>query len=368
MLKPLTQAKKLAKLGSRSLTRAHVALQRRPALKAAFAEAVQAVATALGKRLDAEVTLESQLLDAAVKGPNSLASPGVFALVSLDEVGGFAVVELEPQLCSALVDKLAGGNGESLAPLALSEAERAGTSLLVLDALAALRNSPVEKALGPRLVRIVTSAAEVTAVTDLRAAHLAVRVKLSCGPATGFARVLIPASALRFWVESVPAEVVVPAPEVAAASVPVSVIAGRATLTTADIDTLTGGDVVLLEGLSGTREALTGPARLVGTTFAITGHIGPDAFTVAALHTEPAMNDATTIQKAPELPVEVEVELCKVRLTVAELGALQVGGVIPLRVGAGEPVALKLGDAVVAIAELVEIEGEIGARILRLAK
>ena len=366
MLKPVTQAKKLVRLGSRSLTRAHVALQRRPALKAAISEAAQAVGAALSKRLDAEVTLEPQLLDAAVKGANSLASPGAFALVALDEVGGCAVVELEPQLCSALVDRLAGGPGEVLAPLALSEAECAGTSLLVLDALAALRTSPVEKALGPRLLRLVSSAAEVTAITDLRQMHLAVRVKLSCGPATGFIRVLIPASALRFWLESTPAEVIAPAPEIAAASVPVAVIAGRATLTVADLDTLTAGDVVLLEALSGTRESLLGPARLVGTTFAITGHIGPDAFTVAALHTEPAMNDATTIQKAPELPVEVE--LCKLRLTVAELGALQVGGVIPLRVGAGEPVALKLGDAVVAIAELVEIEGEIGARILRLAK
>src|SRR6185437_13327913 len=139
----------------------------------------QAVAAALSKRLDAEVTIEAQLLDAAVRGPNSLASPGVFAMVALDEVGGFATVELEPQLCAALVDKLAGGTGETLAPLALSEAEHAGTSLLLLDALAALRPTPVEKALGPRLVRLVTSAAEVAANTDLRQVHLAVRARVS---------------------------------------------------------------------------------------------------------------------------------------------------------------------------------------------
>src|SRR6185437_11942531 len=128
-LTQLNQVRKLVKLGSRSLTRAHVELQRRPGLRAALGDVGQAVAAALSKRLDAEVTIEAQLLDAAVRGPNSLASPGVFAMVALDEVGGFATVELEPQLCAALVDKLAGGTGETLAPLALSEAEHAGTSL-----------------------------------------------------------------------------------------------------------------------------------------------------------------------------------------------------------------------------------------------
>jgi len=62
----------------------------------------------------------------------------------------------------------------------------------------------------------------------------------------------------------------------------------------------------------------------------------------------------------------VEVELAKVRLTLAELGAIAPGGIIPLRIAPGEPVALKVGDATVAIAELVDVDGEIGARILRL--
>ena len=80
------------------------------------------------------------------------------------------------------------------------------------------------------------------------------------------------------------------------------------------------------------------------------------------------MNDATQITRAPELPVDVQVELATVRLTIAELGAIQPGGVVPLRIAPGEPVTLRIGDSAVAIAELVEIEGEIGARILRLCK
>jgi type III secretion protein Q len=68
------------------------------------------------------------------------------------------------------------------------------------------------------------------------------------------------------------------------------------------------------------------------------------------------------------VPVELELELAKVRISLAELGSLQPGSVIGLRIGAGEPVTLRVGDRAVAVAELVDIEGEVGARILRLIK
>jgi len=64
------------------------------------------------------------------------------------------------------------------------------------------------------------------------------------------------------------------------------------------------------------------------------------------------------------LPFEVEVELTRVRLTFAELSSLRPGAILPLRINATEPVLLRVGDRVVARAELVEIENELGARIL----
>lgn len=372
MLRPTTptENRKLVKLATRSLTRAHLALSRRPTLKSAVNESAQAVAAALSKRLGAEVELEASLLDAAVRGPASLACPGAFALIALDEVGGFAVAELEPQLASALVDRLAGGLGEALAPQPLSESEEAGTSLLLLDVLAALRGSPMEKALGPRLVRIVQSAAEVSASTDLRAAHLAIRARLSCGNTVGQVRVLVPASALRNWLESSAPDVLAPATGVAAAGLPFAVRAGRAVLTPDDLETLVAGDVVLLDALTGPRDALSGAARLVGARFTLAGELGADGFSVEtlSLQEQPMNSEATQVMKSPELPVDVDVELAHVRLTIAELGAIQPGGVIPLRISVGEPVTLRVGDSAVAIAELVEIDGEIGARILRLCK
>jgi len=283
MVRPLNAVAKV-QLTQRTLTRSHVALGARPALRAAMAEAAHQVAALLSTRLAAPVEVEVELLASAVRGSSSLATPAVFALLSLDEVGGFAVAELAPQLVSALVDRLAGGAGEPLAPQPMSEAEEAGASLLILDALTALRTSPAERALGPRLVRFVHSAAELSALTDLRVPHLAVRAHVRCEKAAGWVRVLVPASALRFWLEGSAAEYAPLAPEVAAAGLPFAIRAGHAALTPTDLDALVTGDVILFDGVSGTRDALTGAARIAGPHFALSGVIGPDGFTVEALN------------------------------------------------------------------------------------
>jgi type III secretion protein Q len=304
-----------------------------------------------------------------VRGAQTLASPGCFALISLDEVGGFAVAELAPDLAGALVDQLAGGPGESSAPLPLSEAEEAGTSLILLDVLTALRGSPADKALGPRLARLVHSAAEVSAATDLRAPHLALRIRVTCGPVSGLVRVLIPATALRFWLESAPPTHAAIATEVAAASLEFTVRGGRAQLAPTDLAQLTPGDVVLFEGLTAAAPIALGTAVVANRSVAIEGALIPEGFRVAGLlRKAPDMNAMNENSKPLDLPVDVEVELGKVKLSIAELGAISPGSVIPLAIRAGEPVALKVGDSTVAIAELVDIDGELGARILRLCK
>jgi type III secretion protein Q len=66
------------------------------------------------------------------------------------------------------------------------------------------------------------------------------------------------------------------------------------------------------------------------------------------------------------LPVELEVELARVPLALAELSALQPGAILPLRVSAGDPVFLRAGDRRIARAELVEVEGEVAARVREL--
>jgi type III secretion protein Q len=67
-----------------------------------------------------------------------------------------------------------------------------------------------------------------------------------------------------------------------------------------------------------------------------------------------------------ELPIDLEVELARIPLSLAELAALRPGAVLPLRVSPGDPVFLRAGDRRIARAELVEVEGEVAARVLGL--
>lgn len=66
------------------------------------------------------------------------------------------------------------------------------------------------------------------------------------------------------------------------------------------------------------------------------------------------------------VPLDVEVELTRLRVTLAELSQLKPGALFPLRIGVSDPVTLRVGDRAVARAELVDIDGEVGARVLSL--
>ncbi len=81
------------------------------------------------------------------------------------------------------------------------------------------------------------------------------------------------------------------------------------------------------------------------------------------------MSNVTVMEAGPgvpPLPVDVEIELTRLMVPVSELAVLKPGALLPLHINASEPVLLRIGDRAVARAELVDIEGEVGARILTL--
>jgi flagellar motor switch protein FliM len=69
---------------------------------------------------------------------------------------------------------------------------------------------------------------------------------------------------------------------------------------------------------------------------------------------------------AEEAPIQIRVELGRVRMTVAELAELSPGSILELRKDPEQPVSLLVEDRVVARGEIVRIEGELGVRILSL--
>ncbi|MBI5545532.1 MAG: type III secretion system cytoplasmic ring protein SctQ [Deltaproteobacteria bacterium] len=90
--------------------------------------------------------------------------------------------------------------------------------------------------------------------------------------------------------------------------------------------------------------------------------------------------DRTTVTKPDEdmqadaadllndVPLQVAVELGRVPITAEELVSLHIGRVLDLGRAPGEPVDLSVNGKIVARGELVEIEGQLGVRIVGMAE
>lgn len=68
-----------------------------------------------------------------------------------------------------------------------------------------------------------------------------------------------------------------------------------------------------------------------------------------------------------DIPLQVAVELARVPITAEEVVALKIGQVIDLNRVAGEPIDLSVNGKIVARGELVEVDGNLGVRVLSLA-
>ncbi|MBK7860058.1 MAG: type III secretion system cytoplasmic ring protein SctQ [Archangiaceae bacterium] len=68
-----------------------------------------------------------------------------------------------------------------------------------------------------------------------------------------------------------------------------------------------------------------------------------------------------------DIPLQVAVELARVPISAEEVVALKVGQVIDLNRVAGEPIDLSVNGKIVARGELVEVDGNLGVRVLSLA-
>ncbi len=362
---------RLAKLGARKLSRAHLSLARRPVVRSEAAGALEQLRAALSQQLAAEVTVNARLVESVVKPAGGLAKTSAFALLELAPLGAKALLEVDLPLLGALLDRLSGNAGRAVPVGRLTRIEEAAFGYLCLTAIAAARaHGAFAERWGPRLLSIHRERHEVFDRVDGQKPHIAVDVSVSVGAASGLARLLVPAQAVAMAIEAAAVEPTGElAPEVLAAEVPARALMGRTTLTMADLRQLATGDVVLFDDLAESETGLHGPGRLVSRTFELVGAFGPDGFQLTRAETRALPQESTMKPPHPDseqLPVEVEIELTRVKLPISELASLRPGAVLPLHMNATQPVLLRVGDRAVAKAELVEIEGEVGARIICL--
>lgn len=370
MLKPMG----LRRLGTRRLSRAHVTLSERPQMVRLARQALAVVCEALGRELGCVVRAEARLLEAVVMPATGLAHTAAFALVDLSARGGTAVLELEPPLLFAALERLAGA-GTKPGPITdLTRLEEASFAFLGLSALYALRDQEeLRRRFGPRLSGVTMHRTEALARLDARQRHLGVELTVTVGQTTAGGRLMLPSVVLEGVLKELPAERHTEiAPEVLAARLRARCFMGCTSLSREALGSLGQGDVVLFEGLRWGGTQPLGSGRLSLRGFELTGDFTPEGFSLNRAHRRGLLQESdmvTVVERSegmPPLPVEVEIELTRLMLPLSELAGLKPGALLPLRINASEPVLLRVGDRVVARAELVDIEGEVGARILTL--
>ena len=379
----------VVRLGGTRVTRAHVALARSNRFRQLLDQAAARVASCLSKELGKPVTIHGRLLPSTSRGVQALADPAAYALFELGTRGTMALLELETPIAGAFVDALAGGPAAASAPYEMTPAEKAAFAFSCLLAIRSLREDPeFEKAFAPRLVRIPDSAREAGQLLDGIGTHAVVEIKLKIAETEGLGRLLVPSSAVTGVCATQAAEP--QRPLTTRTTLALTAWGPGLSLDSEQLEDASRGDVVVMPGAKLVEGRYQGPAVLRSRAFRIDGAFGPGGFviekTLTASSTEEIMQPNNPARPArpgapspspkqvpapkepviSPLPIEIGVELARISIPLADLANTEPGTILPLHVGPTAAVVLRIGDKVFARAELVDIEGELGARILGL--
>jgi type III secretion protein Q len=364
---------RMYRLGSRRLSRAHLALNRRPTLRTQLGAIGQKVCDALSVQLEVPVEGTFCLLDNVFTVERNVAPGCALAIIDLDGAGEPAILEVEKPLLGVLLERLSGGPTRFCPATELTRIEEAAFGFLVLLGVQAARGQDeVERLFAPRVRRVNPSFEELLEGCEGKGALVGFRFVLQVGEVRGQGRLFVPARTLKAALETEPEPACGPLPEaLGAACIPLRTFAGALHLSAEELRALRPGDCVLLDQLQRHQGAVLGPLRLQSSSFELFGAFCSEGFTLRSARArrfpqERSMSSPHPDAQIPTLPVEVEVELTRLLLPVSELATLRPGSILPLRINGSDPVILRIGDRAVARAELVEIEGEVGARILSL--
>ena len=361
---PTPQRIQLAPL--QKLLRVHLAAQRRAGALATMLDAVGRVVARAGAQLKTTLRVDAHLSPATLQPSAHVAARGLFMVL---DCGGesLALLELDLLAAGAIVHALSRSTDPMGPPKRLTAVEEAGLGWVTLTALAEARAEPSLEPFVPRLVTITMDRAEALRFIDGRRRHAATLLELTVGGLRTQARPLLPALWLQSKLEQLPEE---PAPAlqpaIASATLPVRCLIGSSMLPPGEFSRLSPGDLLFLSGVSRQPFGLIGGGRIIGTSFELRGEFVEAGFSPTHVIPLPTQEPTMSSPVDPSLPVEVEIELARLRLPLHQLGAIKPGAVMPLHINAAQHVLVRIGDKAVARAELVEVEGEVGARIIAM--
>ena len=332
---------------------------------------------ALGRILGVPVRLRQGTIVAVKREEMGIffgSAPRVFIGANVGERRLF--VTLESSAATSLCRRLLGGGEEMAAPRPLTPAEEGAIAFLALVfAEAACRDtddSAGEQAARQLFVHGVTE--EVQRVVSLLQDPWGVTIEVHAqiGDLTFPMHVIVPESLVMAPPRSSRQGIA----RIESCVFSLRVVLGRGTLPAEQVAALGEGDVVLLDGMS-LHPARGGRAWLwcgglevpldVGTDG--TARVAGEASEVPHRRKENmAENESVAVDEGRLAALEVEVvaEMGRVVLSGREIARLTTGSVVQLGRPLGGPVDLVAGGKLIARGELVDVEGEIGVRIIEM--
>jgi flagellar motor switch protein FliM len=381
---------------------------------------LEAVATRLKALFDAEVRLsrESVQVRPMAELRRFLGEPTFLAVLAPGALPGRAVMEVELALAHAAVDTLLGGAGETVGLRPLTDIEEGVMGYVVLEALKVLVPGLQPGVPRPRLDGVARGVDEVSARLGEDGSMLAVHLHATLGPHAGMVRLVVPSAVLEAAEPAVDSaqrgarfrvDMMVNAHRLSAVRGWLRAEIGTAELSALDLASLREKDVLLVDALSarpdlgepGTARLRVGVGRagraeaevyvedgryMARITDIIPGEAGhpgtPGAGEGSGEESEDFTNPELDMARDNEgadvddenkpdgsdllgdVPLQIAVELARVPVTAQQVVAMRPGQVIELNRGPGEPVELSVNGKVVGRGELVEVEGQLGVRIL----
>ncbi|RYZ38481.1 MAG: YscQ/HrcQ family type III secretion apparatus protein [Myxococcaceae bacterium] len=369
--------------------------------------------------VDVRLTVESAQARPMTELRRFLGDPSFLAVLAPGALAGRGVLEIELSLAHSAVDLLLGGAGETVGLRPLTDIEEGVMGYVVLEALKELAPGLQAGVPRPRLDGVARGVDEVSARLGEDGPMLAVHLNAVVGPHRGIVRLVIPSAVLEAAEPAVDsaqrreqrrANMKAHGRRLSTLRDWLRAEIGVAELSAQDLASLRVKDVLLLDALSarpdrgeaGTAQLRLGlgrtghlaadvyvengryRARITEVVPGETGHsqAEPGAgggenedFTNPELDVPPelegaALDDANNRDGSDllsDLPLQVAVELARVAITAEQVVGLRTGQVLDLRRGPGEPVDLSVNGKVVARGELVEMDGQLGVRIINLA-
>jgi type III secretion system YscQ/HrcQ family protein len=395
------------------------------------AEATEALCARLKGIFDTQVgfSLESVRVLAPAELRRHLSEPTFLSFLVPGQHRGRAVLELELSLAHAAVDMLLGGAGETVGLRPLTDIEEGVASFVILEALKALSPGMDPGQPKLRLEGVARGLDEALARLAEDGPVLVVQLRARLGSQEGMVRLFVPSGVLDVMEPAQAAEqrramlqsdVQAHLPRLALVRTWLRAEIGHAEISAHDLSSLRVKDVVLVDALTarpdrgeeGTARLCLGLGRrgYLGAQVAVengqyqatitevvlgeqpfvrrrgpseadeaaaaalgeSGESGEEEFTNPEMRNPLAESGALDDRMDAgdllgDIPLQISVELARVPVTADQVVALRVGQVLELHRAPGEPVDLSVNGKVIARGELVEVEGQLGVRILSLA-